>query len=232
MRVDVLTLFPRMFEGVFGESLLAKARTKGLADLRVHDIRAFADNKHRTVDDRPYGGGPGMVIQAEPVHRALKSVGAAGKGRNKPFVIYLSPQGRPFTQALADRLAKKKRLVLLCGHYEGVDERIFEWIDLEVSLGDVVLTGGEIPAMAVVDAVVRKIPGTVKEADSLAWDSFADGWRGRLDCPHYTRPAEWRGRKVPPVLLGGDHKAIAAWREAASAAATKKKRPDLLKIKK
>lgn len=221
-----------MFEGVFGESLLSKAREKGLVDLRVHDLRDHTDDKHRTADDRPYGGGPGMVMKPEPLYRSLKHVGATRKSKGRPTVIYMSPQGRPLDQKLADQLSLQKRLVLICGHYEGIDERVMEWVDMEVSLGDVVLTGGEIPAMALVDAVVRKRPGVVKEADSLTWDSFAEGWHGRLDCPHYTRPAEWRGRNVPAVLLGGDHKAIAQWRAEASDTATRKKRPDLSKTKK
>ena len=226
-----------MFEGVLAESLIGKARAKGLVDWRVTDIRDHAEDRHRTADDRPYGGGPGMVMKAEPIFRALKTVGAgsprrgpgAKKTAKRPWVIYLSPQGERLTQALANELATKKRLVLLCGHYEGVDERILDWVDREISIGDVVLTGGEIPALAVVDAVARQVPGVVKEAASLAQDSFAAGWAGRLDCPHFTRPAVWRGRKTPDVLLGGDHKAIARWRHDASQRATKSKRPDLMK---
>ena len=237
LRIDVLTLFPRMFAGVFSESLLGRARDRKLVDLRISDIRDFALDKHRAADDRPYGGGPGMVLKPEPLWGALKSVGAgtplkglgARKNARRPTVIYLSPQGRPLTQPLADELAKKKRLVLIAGHYEGIDERIFDWVDFEVSVGDVVLTGGEIPAMALVDAVVRKVPGVVKENASLEWDSFAGGWEGRLDCPHFTRPAEWRGRSVPDILLGGNHREIQAWRGSASQTATKKKRPDLVK---
>jgi tRNA (guanine37-N1)-methyltransferase len=237
LRIDILTLFPRMFEGVFSESLLGKARLRKLVDLRVSDIRDFALDKHRTADDRPYGGGPGMVLKPEPLWGALKAAGAGGplrgpgarKNARRPTVIYLSPQGRPLTQKLADELAKKKQLVLVAGHYEGIDERIFDWVDMEVSVGDVVLTGGEIPAMALVDAVVRKVPGVVKENASLEWDSFAGGWEGRLDCPHFTRPAEWRGRSVPDILLGGDHQEIQSWREKESRTATKKKRPDLVK---
>lgn len=236
LRVDVLTLFPRMFEGAFGESLLGKARDRGVVDLRVLNIRDFSLDKHHSVDDRPYGGGPGMVLKPDPLYGALKAVGAgtprkgpgSRKGSRRPTVIYLSPQGRPLTQALADELARKKHLVLIAGHYEGIDERIFDWVDQEVSIGDVVLTGGEIPAMALVDAVVRKVPGVVKEAASLEWDSFAPGWAGRLDCPHYTRPAEWRGRQVPETLMGGDHGAIEVWRRAASQKATGQKRPDLI----
>jgi tRNA (guanine37-N1)-methyltransferase len=239
LRIDVLTLFPRMFAGVFSESLLGRAQDRKLVDLRVSDIREFARDKHRTADDRPYGGGPGMVLKPEPLWGALKALGAGaplrGKGARtsnarRPMVIYLSPQGRPLTQPLADELAKKKRLVLIAGHYEGIDERIFDWVDMEVSVGDVVLTGGEIPAMALVDAVVRKVPGVVKENASLEWDSFAVGWEGRLDCPHFTRPAEWRGRSVPDILLGGNHREIQAWRGSASHTATKKKRPDLVQL--
>lgn len=236
LRIDVLTLFPRMFEGVFSESLLGKARDKKLVDVRVCDIRGFAQDKHHQADDRPYGGGPGMVLKPEPLLGALKAVSAGtplrGPGcrtsARRPIVIYLSPQGRRLTQSLADELAKKKRLVLISGHYEGIDERILDWVDFEVSVGDVVLTGGEIPAMTLVDAVVRKVPGVVKETASLEWDSFAAGWEGRLDCPHYTRPAEWRGRSVPEILLGGNHRKIDAWRATASRTATNKKRPDLL----
>lgn len=237
LRFDVLTLFPRMIEGVFSESLIGKARDKKLLDLRVLDIRDHADDKHRTADDRPYGGGPGMVMKAEPIYGALKAVGAgtplrgpgARKSARRPTVIFLSPQGQPFTQSLANALAQKKRLVLLAGHYEGVDERILDWVDLEVSVGDVVLTGGEIPAMVVVDAVARQVPGVVKETSSLEQDSFASGWDGRLDCPHFTRPSEWRKRSVPKVLLGGDHGAIQRWRAEMSRQATKQKRPDLMK---
>jgi tRNA (guanine37-N1)-methyltransferase len=234
LRVDILTIFPRMFDGPLTESLVGKAREKGLVDLRVRDIRDFSDDtKHHGVDDRPYGGGPGMVMKAEPIFRAFRACGVpARKKKGKgPVVIFLSPQGKPLTQPLADSLARKKRLVLLCGHYEGIDERLAGWIDLEVSVGDVVYTGGEIPALALTDAVVRQVPGTVKERDSLTWDSFSSGWEGGLDCSHYTRPALWRGKKVPAALLSGDHKAIAAWREERARKNTKEKRPDLLKSK-
>jgi tRNA (guanine37-N1)-methyltransferase len=218
-----------MFDGAFSESLLGKARDKKLVDLRVHDLRDWADDKHRTVDDRPYGGGPGMVMKPEPIFRALKALGADTRvKKGRPRVIFLSPQGQALTQPVADRLVREKRLILLCGHYEGIDERLYDWIDEEISIGDVVLTGGEIPAMALVDAVVRQVPGVVKEADSLTWDSFAAGWNGRLDCPHYTRPAIWKRRKVPAVLLSGDHSAVARWRAEQAALATKRKRPDLL----
>lgn len=233
LRIDILTLFPRMFEGPLTESLVGKAREKGLVDLRVTDIREHTDDlKHHTVDDRPYGGGPGMVMKAEPLFRALRASGvpAAKKKGRGPYVIFMSPQGAPLTQKLADALAEKKHLVLLCGHYEGIDERLSDWIDAEVCVGDVVYTGGEIPAMALTDAVVRQVPGTVKEKDSLVWDSFSGGWGGGLDCPHYTRPAVWRKREVPPVLISGDHKKIQAWRAERAAESTRRKRPDLLKL--
>jgi tRNA (guanine37-N1)-methyltransferase len=231
LRIDVLTIFPKMFDGVFSESLLGKAQQKGLVDLRVRDLRDHTDDKHRTVDDRPYGGGPGMVMKPEPLFQALRDMGVPAKKKKTakaPLVIYLSPQGVPFTQDLANRLSREKHLVLLCGHYEGIDERLFEWIDLEICVGDVVYTGGEIPAMAVADAVIRQVPGVVKEADSIAWDSFSEAWKGQLDCPHYTRPAEWRGRKVPDVLLQGNHKAIQEWRTQQALDNTRRKRPDLI----
>lgn len=246
LRIDVLTIFPRMFEGVFAESLLGKARQKGLLDIRVRDIRDHADDRHRTVDDRPYGGGPGMVMKPEPLFRALRAAGvpARAKGRSfptgrpaqkrrgqGPWVVYLSPQGEPLTHGLAKSLARKKHLVLVCGHYEGIDERLLDWVDAEVSVGDAVYTGGEIPAMALADAAARQIPGVVQQEDSLRYDSFAEGWDGLLDCPHYTRPALWRGRKVPDVLLGGDHKAIQSWRRQEALRNTRSKRPDLLKMK-
>lgn len=234
LRIDILTLFPRMFEGPLTESLIGKARAKDLVDVRITDIRDHTDDlKHRTVDDRPFGGGPGMVMKPEPLFRALRASGVPAKkvkGRG-PTVIYMSPQGAPLTQSLADALAKKKQLVILCGHYEGIDERLSGWIDAEVCVGDVVYTGGEIPAMALADAVVRQVPGTVKEQDSLTWDSFGSGWEGGLDCPHYTRPAVWRKKPVPPVLLSGDHKKIQAWRAERAQDNTRRKRPDLLKPK-
>lgn len=233
LRIDVLTIFPNMFAGVFSESLLGKARDKGLVNIQVHDLRTHSEDKHRKVDDRPFGGGPGMVMQAEPIFRALRELGVPAvkkKGRG-PYVIYLSPQGAPFRQDTALALSKHKHLVLLCGHYEGIDERVMPWIDAEVCVGDVVYTGGEIPAMAVADAVTRLLPGVVKEADSLAWDSFAAGWDGLLDCPHYTRPALWRGKKTPDVLLSGDHKAIQIWRAQKARENTRRKRPELLKLR-
>ncbi len=228
-RIDILTLFPKMFDGPLSESLIGRARERGTIDLRIHNIRDFStDRRHRTVDDRPYGGGSGMVIQAEPVFRALKTVRSSGKKVFKdkdPFVIYLSPQGKPLSQPLAHKLAGHPWLVLVCGHYEGVDERVMKWVDAEVSVGDYVLTGGELPAMVLADAVIRLVPGVVKESASILNDSF----QGKLlDYPHYTRPAVWRGKKVPAVLLSGDHEEIKSWRMKQAEAITKRKRPDLV----
>jgi tRNA (guanine37-N1)-methyltransferase len=229
-RLDIVSLFPAMFDGPLSMSLLGRARERGLVDLRLHNLRDFsADAKHHKVDDRPYGGGAGMVLQAEPLYRALKSVKASGKGAKlgKPFVVYLSPQGSVLDQAAAEKLAQQPWLVFLCGHYEGFDERIMDWVDAEVSIGNYVLTGGEIPAMVLADCVIRLVPGVVKEADSILHDSFQ---KGLLDYPHYTRPARWRSRPVPSVLLSGDHKAIQKWRLQAAEAATRHKRPELLRV--
>jgi tRNA (guanine37-N1)-methyltransferase len=229
-RLDIITLFPGMFDGPLSQSLIGKARERKLVDLRIHNLRDFsADDKHKTVDDRPYGGGAGMVLQAEPIYKALGSLGARSaakaKRKSKAHVIYLSPQGRPLTQALAAEFATMPWLVLLCGHYEGIDERVMDFVDREVSIGDVVLTGGELPAMVLADAVIRLVPGVVKEAESIAQDSFQ---AGLLDYPHYTRPAKWRGREVPNVLLSGNHKDIREWRQKRAREATLKKRPDLM----
>ena len=228
-RVDVVTLFPRMFDGPLSESLLGRARDRQLVDVRIHNLRDYSeDDKHHMVDDRPYGGGAGMVLQAEPIFQALKAIRNSGTSvfkRVKPWVVYLSPQGAVFSQKKAQALSQKPWLVFVCGHYEGIDERVMRWIDEEISIGDYVLTGGEIPAMAVADATLRLVPGVVKEADSIRNDSFQ---QGVLDYPHYTRPASWKGRKVPAVLMSGNHEAIRAWRMKQALAATRKKRPDLL----
>jgi tRNA (guanine37-N1)-methyltransferase len=227
-RLDIITLFPAMFEGPLSESLLGRARERRLVTVHIHNLRDFsADPKHHAVDDRPYGGGAGMVIQAEPVYQALRSLGAVGRknAKQKPYVIYLSPQGRVLTQAVAKELVRHPRLILLCGHYEGIDERAMRWVDEEISIGDFVLTGGELPAMVVAESVIRLVPGVVKEADSIAQDSFQNGL---LDHPHYTRPALWRRRSVPAVLLSGNHQEIREWRHRQARTATLKKRPDLL----
>jgi tRNA (guanine37-N1)-methyltransferase len=223
MRIDVVTLFPRMFEGVVGESILKIAQDKGLATVNLVDLRAFTTNKHKKVDAPPFGGGPGMVLMADPVFRAVEHLRAAGA--EKSALVLLSPSGRTLNQAVARDLAKEPGLILLCGHYEGFDERVIEGLKpLEISIGDYVLTGGEIPAMAVLDAVVRLLPGVLGSAESLDDESFS---AGSLEYPHYTRPREYRGMKVPEVLLSGDHEEIKKWRRKMSDERTKRRRPDL-----
>jgi tRNA (guanine37-N1)-methyltransferase len=219
LKINVVTLFPEMFQGAFTESLIGRAQKAGFIKVEVHNLRRWSDDpRHQKVDDRPYGGGPGMVIRAEPVRQALKAL--------RGWKVYLSPQGSKFDQKSAERLAKKKNLVLICGHYEGIDERVMPLIDEEVSIGDYVLTGGEIPAMVVTDAVARLVPGVVGDPESVKQESYTSGI---LDYPHYTRPRVWRGKKVPNILLSGDHKKILKWRENAALSQTKKKRPELLK---
>jgi tRNA (guanine37-N1)-methyltransferase len=220
VRIDILTLFPRMFEGPLSESILKRAGDAGLVEIRIHDIRQQATDRHRVVDDTPYGGGAGMVMKAEPVAKAIRAVRTPGAR-----VVLLSAQGPLFDQAAARRLAAAPHLVLVAGHYEGLDERVIESdVDEELSIGDYVLTGGELPAMVVADAVVRLIPGVI-EATSLERESHTGGL---LEGPQYTRPVEHEGRRVPPVLLSGDHPAIEKWRRAEAIRRTAERRPDLL----
>lgn len=226
MHIDILTIFPGMFTGPLTESLLKKAREKNILSVGIHDIRSFAKDKHHSVDDRPFAGGPGMVMQVEPILGALESLGAAKKSKKKPPVIFLSPQGEPLTQAIAKEIAALPKVVLLCGHYEGIDERLARWIDREISIGDYVLTGGELPAMVLIDVVARLLPGVVKESGSVEQDSF---YQGLLDYPHYTRPAVFKDMPVPKVLLSGDHAAISKWRREQALLRTYTRRPDLLK---
>jgi tRNA (guanine37-N1)-methyltransferase len=222
VRIDVFTIFPRIVEGPMRESLLGKAIEAGIVDVRVHDIRAFATDKHHQVDDEPYGGGPGMVLKPEPVFAAVESL---GKGTKR--VIVLSPAGRRLDQALVRELAKEPWLLLISGRYEGVDERVVEGLPAEeVSIGDYVLSGGEIAALVVLEAVTRLIPGVVGKEESLERESFEDGV---LDHPHYTRPSEFRGMAVPDVLLSGNHAEVERWRREAAEDKTRRNRPDLLK---
>jgi tRNA (guanine37-N1)-methyltransferase len=222
-----------MFEGPLTESIIRKARDKKLLDIRLHDIRSFTKDKHHCVDNRPFGGGPGMVMSPQPIIDALSAVGVQAQAAklwpatNRPFVIFMSPQGAKLDQALAKKLSKYRHLVLLCGRYEGVDERVMKWVNQEVSIGDFVLTGGELPAMVLIDCLARFVPGVVKEADSVKCDSF---FNGLLDYPHYTRPEVYRRIKVPQELLSGNHKFVDEWRREQSLRATLVKRPDLLKI--
>ncbi len=222
MNIHVLSLFPDMFTGVFGSSILKKAQEKGAVSLTVSDIREFSDNKHKQVDDYPYGGGAGMVLKPEPMFQAVETI---AEGRN-PRIILMCPQGERFTQKKAEELSKEQDLVFLCGHYEGYDERIRQYLVTdEISIGDFVLTGGELPAMTVIDAVVRLLPGVLGQEDSHIHDSFSTGL---LEHPHYTRPAEFRGMKVPDVLISGNHGKIDKWREEQSLKRTFERRPDLL----
>jgi tRNA (guanine37-N1)-methyltransferase len=222
MRIDILSLFPEYFQGPFDQSMIKQARQKGLLDIRQVNIRDFADNRHNRVDERPYGGGPGMVLMAPPVAAAIKSVDTP-----EAYVIYLSPQGRVLTAAKCRELAIHKHLVLLCGHYEGVDQRAIDsYVDEEISIGDYVLTNGCLPSIVLVDAVVRFIPGVIGHDEAANQDSFEK--EGVLDCPHYTRPESFEGVEVPKVLLSGDHKKIADWRREAALNKTLENRPDLI----
>lgn len=216
MRIDILTLFPEMFRGPLTESILKRAVADEKLQIHFHQIRDFAQDKHRTVDASPYGGGAGMLMKPEPIVRAMEAVIDQGKAsKDKPHRIYLSPRGKRLTQTKVEKLAKKNWLILLCGHYEGIDQRIIDgWIDEEVSIGDYVLTGGEIPAMVLVDAVARHIPGVLGKDESAAEESFSPTLKRKREYPHYTRPEEFRGMKVPDVLLSGHHKEIEKWRRS------------------
>jgi tRNA (guanine37-N1)-methyltransferase len=222
MRIDVLTLFPAMLDGFLSESMLGRARAAGLIDIAVRNVRDWATDKHRTTDDRPFGGGAGMVMKCEPVFAAIEEVQTPGCRR-----IYLTPDGAPFTAARAEQLARERHLVLLSGHYEGVDQRIRDTvIDEEISIGDYVLTNGTLAAAVVIDALARFIPGVLGEEKSLTTESFT---RNLLDFPNYTRPAVYRGMSVPDVLLQGNHGEIEKWRHARQLEKTAQVRPDLLK---
>jgi tRNA (guanine37-N1)-methyltransferase len=236
MRIDILTLFPEAFDSFLAHSIIKRAQAAGKAVIQTVDIRKYTHDKHRTADDRPFGGGPGMVLKAEPIFEAYKALygglkkkrGGSTKKRGLRFV-YLTPSGRRFDQALAQEFAKEKHLAFLCGHYEGVDQRVIdELVTDEVSIGDYVLTQGEVPAMAVIDSTVRLLPGVLGNEGSKEFESFTGNL---LEYPHYTRPAVCRGLKVPEVLLSGDHKKIAEWRHEQALLRTRKKRPDLLKKK-
>lgn len=224
MRIDVLTIFPGMFDGFLAESLLRLAREKGLVDVRLWDIRAHTADKHAKIDDRPYGGGPGMVMMPQPVFDAVEAAGADDP--TPPRRILLTPQGRPYCQSLARELAAEPRLLLVCGRYEGFDERIRIALDAEeISIGDYVLSGGEVAAMAVIESVVRLLPGALGDPDSAREESFEDY---TLDYPQYTRPPVFRGMAVPEVLLSGDHERVRQWRAEQARRRTEERRPDLM----
>ncbi|MBR6532961.1 MAG: tRNA (guanosine(37)-N1)-methyltransferase TrmD [Clostridia bacterium] len=225
MRIDILTLFPEMCETVMNESIIGRAQKAGKVEIVCTNIRDYANNKHNKVDDAPYGGGMGMVMAAEPIYNAYKSL--YNENEAKPHLVYLSPKGKTFNQQRAVELSKLDRLVLLCGHYEGIDERVIEEIvDEEISIGDFVLTGGELPALAVADAVCRMLPGVLSDELCFSEESH---FSGLLEYPQYTRPPVWMGREVPEVLLSGNHKNIDNWRRCNSLKITMEKRPDMLK---
>lgn len=224
MNFYVLTLFPDMIRSGFRTSITGRAMEKGILSMEAIDIRGFSVNKHNRVDDYPYGGGAGMVMQAEPVYLAYESV--ASRIGKKSRVLYMSPQGRVFNQCMAEELAQEEELIFLCGHYEGIDERVLEEIVTdEISVGDYVLTGGELPALVIMDAVSRLLDGVLHNEESAEFDSFHDNL---LEYPQYSRPEEWRGKKVPPILLSGHHMNVEKWRREQSLLRTKERRPDLL----
>jgi tRNA (guanine37-N1)-methyltransferase len=223
MRIDVVTGLPKLLAGPLTESMIKRARDAGLVEIVVHDLREFATDKHRTIDDTPYGGGAGMILKPDPVFACIE---ALQRERSYDEVIYLSADGERFTQGMATALSLKTALLLLCGHYKGIDQRVRDvLITREISIGDYVLTGGELPALVVVDSLVRLIPGVLHDAESLLNDSFQEGM---LDAPHYTRPAEFRGMKVPEVLLSGNHEQITAWRLEQQHRRTSERRKDLM----
>jgi tRNA (guanine37-N1)-methyltransferase len=223
IRIDVVTGFPKLLEGPLAESMMKRAREKGLVDVVLHDLRDYAADRHRTIDDTPYGGGPGMVLKPEPIFACVEKLLAE---RRYDAVVFLTADGEPFTQRIANALSMAEALILICGHYKGIDERVRErLVTRELSIGDFVLTGGELPALVVIDAVARLIPGVLGDGESLLSDSFQEDLLGS---PQYTRPAEFRGMKVPDVLLNGNHRDIAAWREEEQRRRTAERRNDLL----
>jgi tRNA (guanine37-N1)-methyltransferase len=250
MKFDILTIFPEFFSGPFDHGILSRARREGLVEIHTHDLRAFTHDRHRTVDDRPFGGGEGMVLKPEPIVACFETLGISPKSTRdtaRETVVMLSAQGASFTQAIATQLARTERVVFLCGRYEGIDERVNQLLcDRELSIGDYILSGGELAAAVIVDAVVRLLPGVLGNPDSARHESFGEedsgpdwipgevppsthGSGGLLDYPHYTRPAEFRGIPIPPVLQSGDHVAIRRWRRERALEKTFRNRPDLLR---
>jgi tRNA (guanine37-N1)-methyltransferase len=224
---DIITIFPEFFKGPFDVGIIRRGREGGLVDIRVHDLRAFTSDRHRTVDDRPFGGGEGMVFKPEPIFRAVEEI----RKDAQTEVVALSAAGRKFNQPEALRLSKAEQIILICGRYEGIDERVIEHlVTAEISIGDFIVSGGEIAAAVVVDAVTRYVPGIVGKEESVLRDSFSDPASDvqRVEHPHYTRPAEFRGWKVPEVLISGDHEAVRRWRHEAAVKKTERNRPDLL----
>ncbi|MGZ3580752.1 MAG: tRNA (guanosine(37)-N1)-methyltransferase TrmD [Syntrophales bacterium] len=225
IRFDILSVFPEMFESPLNHSILKRAQEKGMAEIHLHNIRDYAEDKHRMTDDAPYGGGGGMVMKVEPIDKALASIVPS---RDNALVVLLTPQGETFHQKVAEEMSRYSRIVLVCGHYEGVDERVRDHlVDREISIGDFILTGGELSAMVIVDAVTRLIPGVLGNNESASYDSFSTGL---LEYPHYTRPGSYRDWQVPEVLLSGNHREIESWRRKESLKRTYLRRPDLLEI--
>ena len=208
MKFEILTIFPKIFDSYFSESIIKRAQNKKKVKINAHDIRNFATDKHRMVDDRPYGGGPGMVLKVEPIYKCIKSI----KKKKKSRIILLTPKGKTFNQRKAQQLTKYNQLILICGHYEGFDERIRQFVDEEISIGNYVLTGGEIPAMVIVDTISRLIPDVLGDKNSPKDETFSKSEK-YIEYPHYTRPENFKGQKVPKILLSGNHKKITAWRE-------------------
>lgn len=224
MRIDIMTLFPDMCKAVYGESIIGRAIAKGIIDIHSHNIRDYSNNKHNSVDDTPYGGGMGMLMQAQPVFDCYTAV--CDKTGKKPYVIYMSPQGKVLTQSHAEKLSHLDNIAILCGHYEGIDERVLETIvDEEISIGDFVLTGGELPALVLIDCIARMIDGVLPSADAFRHESHYDGL---LEHPQYTKPFDWNGKKVPEVLISGHHANIDKWKREQSLKRTFERRPDML----
>lgn len=223
MKIDILTLFPKMFQGPFAESIVQRAQKKDLLKIEIHDLRKWTNDKRKTVDDRPFGGGIGMILMVEPIYKALREI-----KKSKTKVILLDPRGPIFNQKKAFELAKVEHLIFICGHYEGIDERVKEnLVDEIVSIGNYVLTGGELPAMIVVDTLIRQIPGVLAKPEAPAKESFSEEKENSLEYPQYTRPADFKGWKVPEVLLSGNHQKIKDWQKKESLKTTRKNRPDL-----
>jgi tRNA (guanine37-N1)-methyltransferase len=227
MRIDVITVFPKILEDPLNESILKQAQKRIELDIQIIDLRDYTTDKHHSVDDTPYGGGPGMILKPEPVFRAFEAIlGKDGKER-KTRIVFPTPQGKLFTQKVAEELSRSERLVMLCGHYKAVDQRVIDtWVTDEISIGDYVLSGGEIPALLMIDAVVRLIPGVLGDIESARTDSFQNNL---LDCPYYTKPETYEGLAVPDVLLSGHHEKIEAWRQEQKIERTRERRPDLYK---
>ncbi len=228
MKIDILTLFPEMFTGPFDASIIKRAKEQGLIKINIHNLRDWGLGKHKQVDDRPYGGGVGMILMPQPIYDALQSLKIKAGSKNSKIIL-LNPQGKLFNQKMALKLSTMKQIILICGHYEGFDERIRNFVDEEISIGDYVLTGGEIPAMVIVDTVTRLIPGVLEKPEATKNESFSEKL---LDYPQYTRPENFKGLKVPRVLLSGNHAKIQKWRQEKAIEKTKKRRPDIFKEEK